>query len=217
MSNKRKINTNKKEPTESAGQQDIGIRLPGKDGFLYRCDVKSDKTKYWKKTLVTAKKLPRVVGKEPIFIGEPATANGFIIKVTPKFLEVLRKKPKYVSRSDGNAYVFGELKSEYYEIGSHMNDVAQTGIIHAKGVKNWNDITGFNNSIDIWLDIYDVKKKGPIRWDNRKLLSKAQTIISDKILFVGDTDGGDVGAAALVHLNSKKEIDSLIIDNYVYY
>jgi hypothetical protein len=150
-------------------------------------------------------------------------------KITEDFYKVLLKKPKYVRKKgvDGNAYIFGPVynKKLYTKIGSHGNDGAQTGIIEITNITedDIEDIQGDNKEYsrskhsDKWSDIFFPEKGIFHDWDERSLLPIVRKEISERILFVGTTDGGDVGADVYAHFNTKGEIDSLIIDNYMVY
>jgi hypothetical protein len=119
------------------------------------------------------------------------------------------KKYKKTGRSGGNAYVFGKKYpiSSYKYLGDHVNDGAQTGFID--------------------LDILDAKRptKDPLQvvlnnydeenWDDRKALLTVRKELPC-ILFIGETFGGDVGAALYGHYTGKK-LDSLIIDAYYFH
>jgi hypothetical protein len=159
-----------------------------------------------------------------------------VLKGKPKYY--LRPSAK-----NANAYIFGPMfSSGYHFMGYHGNDSAQTGILDLTGLtaKDLKElpkkltrrrINGVYYNADYhnpksypneelnrifnhykWLEIYaDGKKYKP--WQDRSLLKVVQKQISPRILFVGGTRGGDVGANIYVHLNDKKEVDGLIIDN----
>lgn len=219
-------NTLKKEkprpsPTIHASSQPVGTRLPGSDGFVYVVQERKDKTKFWRKTIVLASKMPKISGQNKIAIGEVSSSiidSGFSVqlKIMPSFLEVLRKKPKYITNNQSNAYIFGHMHtSGYYIAGSHGNDVAQTGILDMQKITK-DELTSIQD-YNKWLKIFMPSKKEFHDWAERPLLKQVQKDISPRIIFVGTTVGGDVGANVLVHLNNKKEIDGLIIDNEVFF
>lgn len=114
---------------------------------------------------------------------------------------------------EGNAYVFGELfnPEEYTLIGGHGNDAAGTGLIDYDQVlrlvanrppaevsrvdRQWREVLEENNTDDWEGVINNVRREFP------------------EILFLGNTDGGDVGADLYAHRDQNGEIDSLIIEN----
>lgn len=148
-----------------------------------------------------------------ILIGELMTDNDYVtLKVSDKFLKTIKKAPKKIIKRPDNAYIFGKKYklSDYKKIGDHSNDMASTGILlYDINQQKMNEI---KNS-DLWNEIYhiDKKYKKSLNWDDRKALKKIQAQLSDKILFVGETIGGDVGADVYVH-RTNKCIDSIIID-----
>jgi hypothetical protein len=132
--------------------------------------------------------------------------------VTDDFYSILLKKPKSYTKygiSAGNAYVFGKKYplNEYKKIRSHGNDGAQTGFIN---VKLWKD--GMYSG-----EIANVNKKYDYSYDSRKNISEVRKLTNESVIFQGQTVGGDVGADLYAHYNSKKEVDSLIIDNYYFF
>jgi hypothetical protein len=132
-------------------------------------------------------------------------------EVTEAFYDILCTKPKYIKRDNGNAYIFGKIYdgTEYIYIGRHKNDVAQTGLIDITNMAK-QDLEKIQCCYNIWLQIY---KKYKLDWNEYQALEEVKMKISDKILFIGITLGGDVGANIFAHYNSNNEIDGLIIDN----
>jgi len=131
-----------------------------------------------------------------------------IFKVNSQFYKVLTRKPKISKcRGMGNAYIFGKRYplGEYKKIGSHGNDGAQTGFVD---LEKW-----LNNQTKSDHDIWSKSYKPKWDWDDRVALKKVQQVYPEMI-FVGQTVGGDVGADLYAHYDRKKEIDSLIIENY---
>lgn len=176
----------------------------------------------------------KAIGKGPIIISvcEPYTnlmGGPFSgeYKITEEFYKVLLEKPKYVRKKElggHNGYVFGPMynKHTYTRIGSHGNDGAQTGIVEITNLteddhKNIlaRGTTEQGKKTSKWANIYFPERGGSYSWDERKLLTRVRKEISERILFVGSTDAGDVGADVYAHFNKKGEIDSLIIDNYM--
>lgn len=200
----------------------VGLRKKGKDGNMWVVKKISNGSKRWvkyskkttnslvkrpknsgvKSNVTTNKKYHKIIFCEPSTYMGPGLFVSGVIKVTPAFYETLKKKPKRKTCEYGNAYIFGKLhkKSDYKFIGSHGNDVAQTGFI----------------DVDIWVDGDGDKMykslKGRYEWDNRKTVTDVQKAVPSVIWF-GTTDGGDVGADLYAHYNKQKQIDGLIVEN----
>lgn len=188
----------------------VNMKLP-----YYRVLISTRNKMYWFRMLsVGYSKLPPA--DKQIFIGELQTTRldtrdlfGSIeLPVTNAFYKILCEKPKQIKGKFGNAYIFGPLFKEMYILaGEHGNDVASTGIF---------DVTGLSktqrNAAAKELDNYDLWKKYYPKWDydSRSALAKIRKEIP-RILFVGQTVGGDVGAGVYIHTTNNR-IDSLIID-----
>lgn len=208
-------------PTKHAADTEIGTIMRGNDGDLYIVDKRSDNTHFWKKSPYSDKKPPRswpTTSKNSIAVGEVSSSiiynkgHSVHLKVNDNFLNILAKKPKYMTCQRGNAYVFGHHKYDWIYIGNHGNDVAQTGVINLTNIHK-NEVENIQD-YDKWLNIFE-KSGGRFEpWDKREHLSKVRNNISPRILFVGDTFGGDVGADVFVHLDDNREIDGLIIENH---
>ena len=129
------------------------------------------------------------------------------IQVTNDFISVLKNKPKCITEKDGNAYIFGERHAhgKYALIASHGNDIGQTGLVDLTDITE-NDIENINDA-KAWNWAYP-----KFDWDDRKALKELQKT-ADRILFVGQTVGGDVGAKLYVHRDKSGDIDSMVIDN----
>jgi hypothetical protein len=152
-----------------------------------------------------------------ILFGEPYNLgnDGKVFKVTWDFYKILKKKPKVRKSNAGNAYIFGRHFpwDEYKHVGSHGNDGAQTGFI---------DLTGASRveiqrlrSDEAWHDIYGAVDYD---WDNSDALKAIRKQLSERILFVGETVGGDVGADLYLHKDSNGHVDGAIIDNnYIFH
>lgn len=131
------------------------------------------------------------------------------LKVTKKFFDqyMRDKLPTPYYKGNSNAYVYGKLyKKDMIYIGSHSNDVANTGAYDVTdGVKF--------NSDNIYKYCEIAFKKPKIwNWFDRDFLKVIKTFYPE-ILFLGETVGGDVGADVYVHLDSDGEINSIMIDN----
>lgn len=208
-------------PSKHASDEKVGTISKGNDGHLYIVSERANSIKYWRPLRIFDDKLPKITGNNKIIVTEPSAFDGYIsartgcvLRVTDEFIEVLRKKPKYVTSASGNAYIFGTFyKSKWYYCGSHGNDVAQTGII-ALPFKYCPKIQGKSRAeiYKIWLQLYGYTKKTHNRWDDRATIKNVRSEISPNILFVGETNGGDVGASVFAHITRGK-IDALVIDN----
>ena len=129
------------------------------------------------------------------------------LPVTSKLYDAIKRKP-IIRRSDrGNGYRFGPRLplSSYKKVSEHGDDGAQTGLI---------DPTMFRG--DDKMIIGNIYRKYHYDWEDRKALKKVQKVYPG-ILFIGETDGGDVGASLYAHKNKKGVIDSLIIDNEYFF
>jgi hypothetical protein len=206
-------------PSVHASEQKIGTCMKGNDGNIYVIKERVDGTKYWMKTRLSAQKKPtKIVGKNKIIFNTFELSYNYkkynlIVNISDSFLEILNKKPKYIVKNQGNAYIFGKL----FDSGYHLIDKhGTTGDALIINVTKFNDkdvekVSDFTKVIQCFSPDNKIKTMGP--WDNRKSLKKVQTIMSDKILFVGDIKFGNGDAYYYCHFNSKNEIDSLIIDN----
>jgi len=194
--------------------------IPNKNG-LYRwiplgrsrLDLRSLKVKVRSRSIDKVKGEKKEKGKRVIHC-EPYTwspNNPWIgkdkgILVTSKLYAAMKRKPGIYrgKRSEyGNAYRFGPRLplSAYTKIGGHRNDGAQTGLI---------DPSSFQG--DDKMLIGNVYEKHGWEWEDRKALNKIQKTYPG-VLFIGETDGGDVGADLYGHKNKAGLVDSIIIDN----
>lgn len=140
------------------------------------------------------------------------------LQVNDKMIKNIEKPPKgekFYDKRVGNYYCFGPfLKGREYEVvGRIGNDVAQVGIILLDGITKQEEERIKNDGL--WTNIFRVNKKY-LPWDDRKSLARVRTEISPRILFVGETVGGDVGCDVLIHRDKSKNIDSIILDNRVF-
>ena len=87
-------------------------------------------------------------------------------------------------------------KDTYCYEGDHDNDGGGTGIVRCDGYKY---------DIDLWEKYNKQEPRGATEKQMTKL---ARSVISDKIVFLGETNMGDVGANVFTHRNSRGEIDS---------
>lgn len=206
-------------PSVHASEQKIGTCMKGNDGNIYVIKERVDGTKYWMKTRLSAQKKPtKIVGKNKIIFNTFELSynykkNNSVINITESFLEILNKKPKYIVKDKGNAYVFGKLfDSGYYLIDKHGTSGDALIIDVTKFTnKDVEKVSDFTKVIQCFSP--DNKIKTMVSWDNRKSLKKVQSNMTDKILFIGDIKFGNGKAYYYCHFNSKNEIDSLIIDN----
>ncbi|MCS5711997.1 hypothetical protein [Candidatus Berkiella aquae] len=143
--------------------------------------------------------------------------GSFDFKVDDSFYKVLTKNPSSFRIEgddlEGNGYIFGSLfpLSEYKLLAQHSNDVAATGLVDVSNItKQELELIPENKEYYRIVDLIH-KKKQYDRFDDRNLLKVIQEKISDKIIFVGETFAGDIGANLYVHYKEKKQIDGLII------
>lgn len=155
---------------------------------------------------IPLKKYRTIIFCEPSTYIGPGRYVSDKIKITSEFYKTLKKKPKSRICEYGNSYIFGPSfnKKEYKFIGSHANDIAQTGFID---VDMWTkeDSDKLEKTID---DRYD--------WENREILKDIHMNVPS-VLWIGKTRGGDVGADLYAHYNKKKQIDGLIVENNCMY
>jgi len=141
-----------------------------------------------------------------IRFGEVQTSLvGLEFEVTEGFMDKLRSKPTTYEEDKNVAYVFGPeyyFKSYVY-LGTHDNDVSSTSLIDVT------DMTG-----------KDEKRLGEALEDMEGSQSHEEIRevrkISNRILFIGDTPQGDVGADLFAHYDSDNNIDGLIINSYYF-
>ncbi len=202
----------------------LGAIARGKDGSVWIVTADKNGRRSWRRHSGTSYSCPNP--SMTIRIGEVYTGgfmNDYVeLRVSETFLKVLMKRPKVVrrARESQNAYVFGRLfnKNTYKYAGHHGNDGAQTGIVAMNPYVDGRKITGnptwrYISGNPTWRAVIDTMKS----WDQPKVLKRVRKDISSHILFIGDTDGGDVGANVYVHVDAWGEIDSIIIDNDYYF
>jgi hypothetical protein len=132
--------------------------------------------------------------------------HGIVINVTDKFLKKLSKPPKCYQVSFGNACFFGKkFKKDYIMIAGVVNDGSMMGLLNITNM-TYSDISSIRNHTQnpVWY-------KG--KWSDPKVLKKIREEVCDKILFITETHGGDVGMNIYIHLDKNNEIDSLVMDN----
>ena len=152
-----------------------------------------------------------------IGIGEILTEQlGIYLQVTKAFLKILRAgtNGSYERQDDdnngaGNAYVFGPKfpKDTYRYEGNHYNDGGGTGIVIDDGGLNEYDS-------GLWGKYFNQE---PRNATEKQMTNLARKVVSDKIVFMGHTNMGDVGANVFTHRNARGEIDSLIIDSWYFF
>lgn len=206
----------RQSPTNHASNGNVGdIELSNNDNTYYIIALRKNKTKYWKSTMIINRQITKKFSSSAIHnisITEPYRFSGsslfsINLSVNDLFFNVLEKKPQYINTNYGNAYIFGKyFKNGWVYAGTHMNDFAQTSIISTNNF-NKDDIKNFENEA-AWDKILKIKKR-----DDRKHLKSIQKIISDKIIFLGETYGRDTLIDVYIHYDIKNDIDSLIIDN----
>jgi hypothetical protein len=159
----------------------------------------------------------RIMFCEP-YTWQPGDRTGVAFQVSGKFYPVLLRKPASYHRRRyaagvfevGNAYRFGPRYpfGAYKYLGEHSNDGAQTGLIDLDHL----DAKAQKSMASLVLDAYS---KGPrarqLDWDDRAALRRLRAKVPH-VLFLGATDGGDVGASLYVH-RTRGRVDGLVIDN----
>lgn len=227
-------------PTDSATLYKIGTKKKGNDNNMWIVVKNVNGIKRWKlykkydsielynfkhyiKNQITTN------NKFKIFICEPTNDIPLLKNIKPNNTNIhifevdinmylkLTKRPKIYRRVEtaSNAYIFGKKYQldTYKQISSFGNDIAQIGMI---------DITNFTkdeyNNI-IYRDEkygYKINTHHNNDWENEQLLFEWRSIVTPRILFIGSTDGGDVGAYIYAHYTNKK-IDSIILDNRYFF
>jgi hypothetical protein len=136
--------------------------------------------------------------------------------VNENFYKQLQSKPILCENTKGsrNAYIFGKLYplSTYKRIGGHGNDGASTSLIDVTKL-TFQEKKMLSDYKKI-LKCYSHNNKIVNNLDNRESLEKLQKTVSNRILFMGSTYGGDVGADYFAHFDISRQMDSLIIDTY---
>ena len=139
--------------------------------------------------------------------------GGDIPKINATMYKKMTKPPKsFRDNISSNAYTFGKIygKKSYKKVSGFMNDIAQVGIVDVTGIteQEYADITKR-------LEKYgpSLEKKSDYNWDDPKLLDDYRKFVTPRILFIGSTDGGDVGADIYAHFDKADNIDSIVIDN----
>jgi len=208
---------NRPSPSSSATLFKIGTKKKGNDGNIWIVSELENGIKRWKLYKKPTKKTKKNNKIYTIVFCEPFTSLGYIlkikkIKINGDMYDKLIKKPKRFI-NDGNAYLFGKLYplDTYKKRASMMNDIAQVGFV---------DVTGLNAHEVKGIVDREYKFSGTnnnYNWDDINLLKKIKKEISPRIIFIGQTIGGDVGADLYTHLDKHNEIDSIIIDNYFFF
>ena len=159
--------------------------------------------------------------KVKLLLTEPYTFHGLSknrdVTITVNY-NLVKKLPKLYKNYMHNGYLFGKKfpLSEYKYIGEHFNDGAQTGLINLNLLKNVTQQNLKKMNDDILDMLYKIRKITKSDYWFQKDLNKNIKKMYPYIIFIGDTYGGDIGAALYAHYNGK-EVDSLIIDSYYFY
>jgi len=220
-------------PTESATLYKEGTKKKGNDGNMWIVSLTKSNVKRWK--IISSSKLNKLIkspkqikidkfDKVKLLFTEPYTFKGYSegknrnnATITVDY-NLVKKLPKLYKNQEHNGYLFGKKfpLNEYKYIGEHYNDGAQTGLINLNLLKDvsQNEINKMNTDIlDMWKKVKKITKS--YSWfqkDLNKMIKKKYPYI----IFIGDTYGGDIGAALYAHYNGK-EVDSLIIDCYYFF
>ena len=227
-------------PSNSATLYKVGTKKKGNDGETWVIKERSNCSKFWTKYKKESKKTSykkssnkrRITrSKKPSKKASVQSKKGInIIRFTEAYttadrsdnsvdfpisdISILLKSPKSYKERGSNAYVFGKrypLK-EYEYLGNHYNDGAQTSLINITGASK-KELKHIVDDFDKWTDIY---KKYKFKWDNINAIHEVQDEISPRILFVGESVGGDVGMEIYAHYHHGK-IDSIILDNNYFF
>jgi hypothetical protein len=148
-----------------------------------------------------------------IVFGESAVdtneLNRVKFQVSHEFFGILSHKPKELVGADANAFIFGPTfpLNSYVYVDGHGNSygVAQTGFVDVTNLTREERNALYQHIADRWDDV-----GYPYTWDRVLFARKA---ISPRIVFFGETVGGDVGADLFVHRSAEGDIDSVIIDS----
>ena len=143
-----------------------------------------------------------------------------IIELSESEFKLLSSTPMELFNSSdlpwikSNAYLFGPLFdiNSYNTVAIHENDVGQTGLLDVTNITA-EELRVINN-YNLWINAYELdSRRKYVSWSSAQHLRRAKQMISNRIMFVGDTEGGDVGAKLLVH-RTIGIIDSIIIMSY---
>ena len=144
-----------------------------------------------------------------LFFGRRAPKYKAHVEVPVKLVETA---PKSFSGKGNNAYVFGKIPlkadlAKYTRVASIGNDVAQVGLIDVDRAI----------PVDYLGDLLEWFYSGQKRWlwYNPAILTRVQQILP-WIVFLGDTNGGDVGADLWVRKEGDKVV-SMIVDNFYFF
>lgn len=144
-------------------------------------------------------------------LSNPRDGQVVFLNVTPGFLEKLKQKPATFEDDRSNAFVFGRPRRlrSYEHAGEIFNDVASVGIIIIDNetpteeaiMAEWRALLKSNRTEpDFVRSLYDgIRAKFP------------------HIVFLDQTNGGDVGASVYTHLDADGDIDGLLIDNNYFF
>ena len=153
--------------------------------------------------------MPQIAVCEPVCADFRDLKDGqaVILNVTQGFLDKLRQRPAEYMDHQSNAFVFGRQRrlAGYEHAGDVFNDVGSVGIVLIE--KNMPPIGQIHGK---WLEFIKMKNNPA-----ESLQEIYNHIMAEfpHILFIGQTNGGDVGASVYTHLDDDGDIDGLIIDN----
>ncbi|ARA72103.1 hypothetical protein BNJ_00280 [Kaumoebavirus] len=224
-------------PAESATKNTVGTKKRGLDGNMWVVAKASNGVHRWVK-VVEAPAVKPVLPMHHLLHCEPATySKGSLNTDTPltvddvMYKKILRGPKIYRTGQAENAYVFGKKfpLHTYVAAGGHFNDVAQTGFLDLDLIQNLPEGTPMKSFgktkkkqketevpdiYEIMKSIYYRKGKFP-GYDSREALAALRKV-APYVIFIGETDGGDVGADLYIH-RSGDTIDSIIIDNRYFF
>lgn len=218
-------------PSVSATSLPVGTRRRGGDGTMWTITETSTGIRRWRKPTVikngstkNSRKVASVSHKilfcEPCAVRSVKDLNTLKFVVSDKFYPTLLRAPRMLhdhtkERGGCNAYVFGRRfpLASYQRLGYCGNDRAQIGFIDLGLFKVKADLDAVDDRVS---EIFGHIKHGDyLPWEDRAALKRVRKAVP-YILFLGDTDGGDVGATLYAH-KTAGHIDGLIVDNHYFF
>lgn len=129
--------------------------------------------------------------------------------VNDKMYNIILNGPKSHSNNSNNGYLFGDLYplNEYKKLLWHQNVHAATGFLDLDL-----DLFIFRNNDCDDDEITEITSEFNCNdEEDHKLIVELRERFPE-ILWIGMTEGGDVGARLYVHYDSHNEINSIIVD-----
>lgn len=223
----------RKSPTESATQFAPNTKRKGNDGNLWIVKLDKNEVHRWALDTQTEENLTKKTSpRSPsryytIRYGEASTNLwGGTFEVNNRMFRKLFETPQILKNSEGYdaGYLFGKryAKHKYEEIGSHGNDVAQTSMIlevcdesalqKLKLKKKAFSLKNGLPDVAVGVTIDRISKKHKYRWNwNHPEFIQELRSAEPRLVWIGETFGGDVGASYWVHRKTDGDIDSVIV------